>query len=405
MNFSDFGFKPQIDQAIDAIGFKNPTPVQQECIPIILSGSDLIACAQTGTGKTAAYVLPLLNTIGGHASDNNSVEALIVAPTRELAIQIDQQFEGFAYFTDTSSIAVYGGGTGTDYELEKKALKTGAKIIVATPGRLISHLNMGYCNFSGLRFLILDEADQMLNMGFLPDIMKIVSFLPQKRQTLMFSATMPHEIRKLARSILNNPREINLAVAKPAENISQKAYMLAENRKRDLLKTLFEDEELKSILVFSTTKANVKDLEKELLRMKLNVKAIHSDLEQDVRKEVLRKFRNRDIRILVATDIVSRGIDIENINMVVNYNVPADAEDYVHRVGRTARAEKTGIALTFVSPAEMRNFKNIEKLIGTDIEVINLHEGEIPQEGGDRKGKRNFKKHRPANKNRRQLNG
>lgn len=378
MKFSEFNFLPQIHQAIEAIGFEIPTPVQQQCIPLILKGSDLIACAQTGTGKTAAYVLPLLNMISQASTEDNSVEALIIAPTRELAMQIDQQFEGFAYFTDISSIAVYGGGSGIDFEVEKKALKTGAKIIVATPGRLISHLNLGYANFSKLRFLILDEADQMLNMGFLPDIMKIISHLPEARQTLMFSATMPSDIRNLARKVLKKPAEINLAVSKPAANITQRAYLLGDYQKKELLKQLLDDPELISILIFSSTKSNVKELEKELQRMKLNVKAIHSDLNQDERKEVLRRFRNREIRVLVATDIVSRGIDIENISMVLNYNVPNDAEDYVHRVGRTARAEKTGIAITFINPSEMRSFRNIETLIGSEIEKIKLHKGEIP---------------------------
>jgi len=396
MNFTDFGFKPLIEQAITATGFETPTPVQQQCIPLILKGNDLIACAQTGTGKTAAYVLPMLDMLHGDDVDSGSVEALVIAPTRELAMQIDQQFEDFAWFTDTSSIAVYGGGTGADFEAEKRALSKGAKIIVATPGRLISHLNMGYCNFKGLRFLVLDEADQMLNMGFMPDILKIISFLPKNRQTLMFSATMPDDIRKLARNVLKNPSEINLAVSKPADNIIQKAYFLDEGDKKAKLLEILKDEELVSILLFSSTKSGVKDLERELIRLKMNAMAIHSDLEQEQRKEVLRKFRNRDIRILVATDIVSRGIDIENISLVLNYNVPQDAEDYVHRVGRTARAEKTGMAITFVNDRERRNFQNILKLTGSQIEVIQLSSSERkPYRETDSPGQRqNHRKYR-----------
>lgn len=399
MKFSDFSFNPSINQAVEAIGFEKPTPVQQECIPIIMQGKDLIACAQTGTGKTAAYVLPLLNMIHkDNDEDGESIEALIIAPTRELAMQIDQQFEGFAYFTDISSIAVYGGGTGVDFDVEKKALKTGAKIIVATPGRLISHLNMGYCNVSQLRFLILDEADQMLNMGFLPDILKIISFLPEDRQTLLFSATMPPEIRKLARTVLKNPAEINLSLSKPAENITQLAYLLPESKKTATLLSLIDNPDYTSILVFATTKMNVKALEKELIKLNTNVKAIHSDLQQDERKDVLRRFRNKEIRILVATDIVSRGIDIDDISLVVNYNVPQDAEDYVHRVGRTARAEKTGIAITFISSLEKRNFQNIEKLIEREVEKINM----MPQHGEEEKelkARKTFRPNRKGHKN------
>ncbi len=370
-------------EAIESIGFEKPTPVQEQAIPIVIEGNDLIACAQTGTGKTAAYVLPLLHSI---ISDDNpdTIRALIIAPTRELALQIDQQLEGFSYFAGVSSIAVYGGGSGTDFEMERKAIKTGAGVIVATPGRLISHLNSGYVDLKNLKHLILDEADRMLDMGFLPDIQKIVSFLPEKRQTLMFSATMPKEIRSLARKIMHNPKEITLELSKPPENVLQAAYHVSDNQKTALLKKLITGKDLPSVLIFSSTKSSVKDLERDLIRMKFNVRAIHSDLDQNERKDVLRLFKNREVQILVATDIVSRGIDIENISLVINYNVPQDAEDYVHRVGRTARAEKTGVALTFINQRETGSFKKIERLIAGEIKKLPLPEGIQTSQGNDR---------------------
>jgi len=394
LKFSEFSLDDHIMQGIDAIGFEKPTPVQELAIPEIMTGNDLIACAQTGTGKTAAYVLPLLHGILTDKHRTDTIKALIIAPTRELAVQIDQQLEGFSYFAGVSSIAVYGGGSGTDFEVEKKAIKTGAEILVATPGRLISHINSGYVNFKELKYLILDEADRMLDMGFIPDIMKIISSLPKTRQTLLFSATMPNDIRGLAKKILRKPNEINLAVSKPAENVLQAAYLVYDNQKIALVKKLLTGKDLTSVLIFSATKSSVKDLEKDLLRHKFNVKAIHSDLEQDQRKEVLRQFKNREIQILVATDIVSRGIDIDNISLVINYNVPNDAEDYVHRVGRTARAEKTGVAITFINDKETWNFGKIEKLIETEVRKLPLPE-EIGQGPSPKSGREGQSKRRP----------
>ena len=362
-------------EGVEAVGYEKPTTVQEQSIPHIMAQKDVIACAQTGTGKTAAYVLPLLHNLLTHPGSGHSIRALIIAPTRELAVQIDQQLEGFAYFAGLSSIAIYGGGTGADFETEKRAVKEGADVIVATPGRLISHLTLGYVKLDKLNCLILDEADRMLDMGFLPDIQRIISFLPKERQTLMFSATMPEEIRRLARKVMHEPEEISLAVSKPAENVLQAAYMVHDSQKTKLLKSLIQDKkELASILIFSATKSSVKDLENELKRMKMDVRAIHSDLDQSVRKEVLNDFKNRHTRILVATDIVSRGIDVDNISLVLNYNVPQDAEDYVHRVGRTARAEKTGLAITFINQKEVRNFQKIEKLIGSEVRKLPLPE-------------------------------
>lgn len=352
------------------MGFEKPTPIQEKAIPIILAGHDLIACAQTGTGKTAAFLLPVMNKIIQAPSEN--VNTLVIVPTRELAIQIDEALQGFAYFTPISSIAIYGGNNGSSYEQEKKALTQGANIIIATPGRLIAHLNQGYVKFGTVKHLILDEADRMLDMGFSEDLSRIVSYLPTERQTLMFSATMPPKIRTLAKKILKNPEEINIAVSRPAEKVIQGVYMVHNTQKIALIKSLLTGKNLKSILIFSSTKSKVKELEKELLKLHFNVAAIHSDLLQDQRNEVLRSFKNRKLQILVATDILSRGIDIDSIELVINFDVPGDAEDYVHRVGRTARAEATGVALTFVNPTDQRKFRNIEELIGGEVKRLPL---------------------------------
>jgi len=355
------------------MGFDKPTPIQEQAMPVILSGKDIIACAQTGTGKTAAYLLPIINKLSREPSD--FVDTLIIAPTRELAIQIDEALQGFAYFAPVSSIAIYGGNDGFSFDQEKKALTQGANIIIATPGRLISHLNMGYVKMNNLKHLILDEADRMLDMGFSLDINKIIGFLPKLRQTLLFSATMPPKIRTLAKHILIHPEQINIALSKPAEGVLQGAYVVYNSQKTELLKGLLRGKDLASIIVFSSTKDNVKQLERELLKLKFNVAAIHSDLEQERRNEVLRDFKNRKIQTLVATDILSRGIDVDSVGLVVNYDVPGDAEDYIHRVGRTARAESTGIALTFINPEDQRKFKKIEELIGSEVKKLPIPEG------------------------------
>ena len=375
MNFHDFDFEYDLLDGLDSMGFEKPTPIQQKAIPLILNNHDLIACAQTGTGKTAAFLLPIINKI--IRDKRNTFSTLIIVPTRELAIQIDEAIQGLAYFTNVSSIAIYGGNDGMSYEQEKKALMHGADIIVATPGRFISHLNMGYIKFDTVQHLILDEADRMLDMGFSEDLSKIISRLPVKRQSLLFSATMPPKIRTLAKAILNHPEQINIAVSKPAEGINQGAYIVHESQKMDLLKFIIKDSKHKSILVFSGTKDKVKKLERELLQMKLNVAAIHSDLEQERRNEVLRLFKSRSIQTIVATDVLSRGIDIDSIGLVINYDVPHDAEDYIHRVGRTARAETTGEAITFVNTEEQGRFKKIEEF--TEKVINKLH---LPQSLG-----------------------
>lgn len=377
MKFSDFGLAEPIVEGLDAIGFEKPTPVQQQAIPIIMQKRDLIACAQTGTGKTAAFLLPIMDAIIREPNHGTGIKALIIAPTRELAIQIDQQLEGLAYFANVSSIAVYGGGSGSLFDQEKKALQKGADVVVATPGRLIAHLNMGYVDFSELRFLVLDEADRMLDMGFLPDIHRIISNLPPDRQGLLFSATMPDGIRKLASGILKNPEQINLAVSKPAENVKQSVFLVHEDQKIALIEHLLGNDDYPLVLIFAGTRQLVKETERALKNRRLMVRAIHSDLSQEERNEVMNLFRAGQIRVLVATDIASRGIDVDNISLVINYNVPADAEDYVHRVGRTARAARTGEAITFVSPKEFGKFRRIETMLG-----MSIAKHIIPQELG-----------------------
>ncbi len=358
------------------MGFVEATPIQEQTLPAILDEKDLIACAQTGTGKTAAFIIPVLNKLAANPTKNT--DTLIIVPTRELAMQIDQQFEGLSYFLDVSSVSVYGGGDGDSWTSQKNALVQGTNIVIATPGRLIAHMNFGYVNFDDLSHLILDEADRMLDMGFYDDIVKIIKSIPKKRQTLMFSATMPEKIRKLARKVLVDPFEVNLAMSKPAEGILQVAYMVYDPNKIALIKSLIEGKDLKSVLIFSATKKNVKSIRSELNRIGLNVEEIHSDLEQKTREQVMLNFKNKKVQILVATDIMARGIDIDGIDLVLNFDVPGDAEDYVHRVGRTARAKSTGVAITFINDSEQEKFKKIEDLI-----ELNLIKLTTPAEIGD----------------------
>ncbi|MBR8536285.1 DEAD/DEAH box helicase [Carboxylicivirga sediminis] len=378
MEFKEFGFSEELLDGLNAMRFEKATPVQEQTIPVIKDGKDLIACAQTGTGKTAAYLLPVLDKLvrNGH----NKINALILVPTRELAIQIDQQMEGFGYFLDISSTAIYGGNDSGEWNRQKNALTTGADIVIATPGRLIQHLTMGYVKMDTLQHLILDEADRMLDMGFFDDIMQVVKYLPKERQTLMFSATMPPKIRELAKNILVEPDEVNISISKPAEGILQAAYMVYDTQKIPLLNTLLKDKDLPSIIIFSSTKQKVKEIARSLKSNGFNAEAISSDLEQAERENVLREFKNRNIQILVATDIIARGIDIEKIDLVINFDVPRDAEDYVHRVGRTARAQTQGVAITLINDKEILEFHKIERLIETNIYKIPLNPelGEAP---------------------------
>ena len=361
-----------------SMGFKQPTPIQQQAIPVILQHKDLIACAQTGTGKTAAYLLPVLNKLAN--KDNDFLNTLIIAPTRELALQIDQQIEALSYFISVSSIAVYGGGDGITWEQQKKALLEGTDIIVATPGRLIAMLTSGKVNFSHLQHLILDEADRMLDMGFYDDIVRIISYLPTERQTLLFSATMPPKIRTLASKILRSPQEINIAISKPAEGINQQAYVVYDTQKEKLLMSILQKEDFQSIIIFAATKELVKKMGSYMKRKVYSIEAFHSDLEQAEREEIMRVFKSGKLRILIGTDILSRGIDVEGIDLVVNYDVPGDAEDYVHRIGRTARASRQGTAITFINDKDQQKFFRIESLIGKEVPKLSLPEdlGEAP---------------------------
>jgi ATP-dependent RNA helicase RhlE len=368
--FQGFNFESAVQEGIDAMGYQKPTPIQQQAIPVILDGKDLIGCAQTGTGKTAAFLLPVLHKIT--ANPTNTSNTLIIVPTRELALQIDQAVQGFSYFTPISSIAIYGGSDGSVFEQEKKALIQGANIVIATPGRLMAHLNMGYVNFKNIQHLILDEADRMLDMGFVDDILKITTYLPLKKQTLMFSATMAPKIRTLANKLLNNPAEISISISKPAEGVVQGAYLAYDAQKNALISSLLQGKEITSVIIFVSTKIKVKQLERDLQKSNLRVRAIHSDLEQADREEVLRDFKSKKIQVLVATDILSRGIDVEDIGLVVNYDVPDDPADYIHRIGRTARAASTGVALTFINEFDQQKFAQIEALIGAEIKKIPL---------------------------------
>lgn len=380
MKFSELNLNDNVLEALDAMRFDECTPIQEKSIPVILEGRDLIAVAQTGTGKTAAYLLPILNKLseGGHPED--SINCIVMAPTRELAQQIDQQMEGFSYFMPASSVAVYGGNDGIRFEQEKKGLTLGADVVIATPGRLISHLSLGYVDLSKVSFFILDEADRMLDMGFAEDIMQIVKYLPKERQTIMFSATMPTKIQQLAKTILTNPVEVKLAVSKPAEKIIQAAYIYYEAQKLGIIESLFKEQQPERVIIFASSKIKVKEVTKALKRLKLNVGEMHSDLDQSQREAIMHEFRNGRINMLVATDIVARGIDIDDIRLVINYDVPHDSEDYVHRIGRTARANNDGCAITFVSETEQNKFKQIENFLEKEIYKIPVPEelGEAP---------------------------
>jgi superfamily II DNA/RNA helicase len=362
MNFEELKLEVQLLEAISYMGFESATLIQEKVIPVILDNRDLIACAQTGTGKTGAFVLPILNKLIGKKEIH--IDTLIIVPTRELAIQIEQQIQGFSYFVPAESVAVYGGGDGNDWESQKDALINGTDIIIATPGKLLSHLRMGYVNFENLKHLILDEADRMLDMGFIDDIQTIISYLPKKRQTLMFSATMPNNIRQLAKKVLNDPVEISLSISTPADGVDQKAYLVNDEQKIIVIKhILSERKHYDSILIFTSTKSRISEIVRLLNRNGFPSTGISSDLDQDKREEVLREFRSKVIRILVATDVMSRGIDVKEINLVINFDVPHDAEDYVHRVGRTARVNAKGEAVTLVTQKEMYKLRKIENLI------------------------------------------
>lgn len=377
MYFDEFGFDDDLLDGIDAMGYETATPIQEQVIPPILDGKDILASAQTGTGKTAAFLLPVLDNLLRDPHDAHSINALIIVPTRELAMQIAQALEGFTYYTNISSIAVYGGTGGASFANEKKALASGVDIVICTPGRMIAHLNMGYVNVKKLRYLVLDEADRMLDMGFYDDIVKIINMLPAQRQNLMFSATMPPKIKQLAMKILHQPVTISLALNTAPEKIDQQIFFVQDQQKTPLVKYLLGHKPFGSVIVFCSSKLSVKQLHFELKKAHFSAELIHSDLEQEKREQALLDFKNRKLKILVATDILSRGIDIEDIDLVINYDVPHDAEDYIHRIGRTARAASDGTAYTLVGGKEMGRFARIEKTLGREVP-----RGTVPEEFG-----------------------
>jgi ATP-dependent RNA helicase RhlE len=380
LDFKDFNFNPALLEGLLAMGFKNATPIQEQAIPLVLAKKDLIACAQTGTGKTGAYLLPIMHMLTENHDRHNTT--LILAPTRELAQQIDLQVEALSYFTNISSLTVYGGGDGIAYEQQKRSMREGVDIIIATPGRLIAHLSSGLLKMDQLHYLVLDEADRMLDMGFYDDIMKIVGYLPKDRQTVMFSATMPPKIRTLASKLLREPESINIAISKPAEGINQQVYLLHDDQKVPLLTELLKSADYKRIIVFAGRKEKVKELGKVFKKLGLKVAAFHSDLEQKDREQIMLDFKNSKLDVLVGTDVLSRGIDVTGIDLVINYDAPQDPEDYIHRIGRTARAATTGTAITFVNPKDKRRLANIEKLIERQVERIAIpaHFGEAPRD-------------------------
>ena len=404
MKFTEFKFGNELQEGLDMMGFENATPIQEKAIPIIQAGRDLIACAQTGTGKTAAFVLPILDKLI-QRNHNNKVNTIIIAPTRELAKQIDMQIEGFSYFTNSSSYPIYGGGTGIEFDNQKQALKKGSDIIICTPGRLLAHLDFNYFDTSKVKHFILDEADRMLDMGFYDDIMKIASALPTERQNLLFSATMPPKIRKLANKLLKNPKSISLAISKPAKGITQYAYMCHDKQKVNLVREILKSkgESLSHVLIFASSIKSVREIKKTLTKAGMKASEMHSGLDQNQREETIRDFKSKKITILVATDILSRGIDIKGIETVINYEVPHDEEDYVHRIGRTARADRTGEAITFINSKQVENFKNIEKLIEMEVPKLGLPEGftkapeyKIQPKNKKKKKWKKFKKNKPT---------
>ena len=384
MRFDEFDLNYDVLDALDAMRFSECTPIQEQSLPLTLEGRDLIAVAQTGTGKTAAYLLPVLNRLADGEFPADAVNCIVMAPTRELAMQIDRQLDGFGYFLNISSAAIYGGTDGVTFAQQQRSLLEGADIVIATPGRLLAHLQMGKVDLSRVSFFILDEADRMLDMGFYDDIMQVVKHLPKERQTLMFSATMPPKIQQLAKTILSDPAEVKIAVSRPADKIHQRVAFCYEPRKVEILKKVLTDTNAKRVIVFASSKLKVKDLARELRRARFKIGEMHSDLEQARRDEVMHDFKSGHTDILVATDIVARGIDIEDISMVVNFDVPHDAEDYVHRIGRTARADADGEALTFVSDRDRKRWAGIERFLGKKIERMQIGDQPTAETSSDR---------------------
>jgi ATP-dependent RNA helicase RhlE len=383
MTFTDLELDANILDAIASMGYTSPTPIQEKAIPLILQNKDLIGCAQTGTGKTGAFIIPLLQKI--IQSNQKGIKAVIVVPTRELALQIDQQVDALSYYAPVSSIAIYGGNQPELFDNQRKSIQAGVDIIIATPGRLLSHLSLGYLDLSTSETFILDEADRMLEMGFIPDIKRILTHLPENRQNLLFSATMPFNIRQLANLFMHNPEQVNIAISKPAEGVKQLSYLVYESSKIRLLEFLLKNEEIQNMIIFASRKQDVNSIQQSLRKLGIESNFIHSDRSQEERNEVMRLFKAEKIKVLVATDIISRGIDIDGLSHVLNFDIPDDPADYVHRVGRTARADKKGTAITFIDQNNQARFKNIELLIEAEIEKLKTPDelGESPEYNPD----------------------
>ena len=395
MTFEETYLNDNILDALYDMHFEDMTPIQERCIPEILDGYDVLGIAQTGTGKTAAYLLPILSQLDDGNYPKDAINCVIMSPTRELAQQIDQAMQGFGYYLDdVSSVAVYGGNDGNRYDQELRSMRMGADVLIATPGRLLSHLKVGNLDLSQCSFFVLDEADRMLDMGFVDDIMKIVQQLPKDCQRIMFSATMPKKIRELAVQLLHNPVEVQIAVSRPAEKIHQMAYVCYEPQKLQIIQHIFKNGNLQRVIIFSGKKERVKEVTRKLKSMHINCDQMHSDLSQAERDEAMYRFKAGQTDVLVATDIVARGINIDDIRLVINYDVPADSEDYVHRIGRTARADRDGEAITFISDTDIYRFQGIEHFLGKEVEKIALPEGlgdapeyvKRPKKANSRKG-------------------
>lgn len=393
MRFDEFDLGYDVLDALDAMHFEECTPIQEKAIGPILDGYDIIACAQTGTGKTAAYLLPIISLINDGGFPEEAINCIVMVPTHELAQQIDRQMEGFSYFVSVTSLAIHGGNDGKEFSRQQRGLKMGADIVIATPGRLLAHMKMGYVDLSKVSFFVLDEADRMLDMGFSDDILQIAKQLPKERQTLLFSATMPPKIQKLGETMLKSPVEVKIAVSKPSDNIDQSAIVCHEAQKPGVLKHLFKTYHSKRVIVFAASKLNVKELARDFKRAGWKTGEMHSDLDQADREKVMLDFKSGRIDILVATDIVARGIDIDDITMVVNYDVPREAEDYVHRIGRTARAGTEGKAVTLVGGRDQQRFGLIENFLGCEVrkEPVPEELGEAPEYRPQAKAKNRHK--------------
>lgn len=374
MTFSDLHLIKNIQQALQEEGYENPTPIQEQAIPIILEGTDLVGCAQTGTGKTAAFAIPILNylhRICGSGSKRKLIRTLVVTPTRELAIQIDESFNTYGKYTNIRSMVVFGGVNQTP---QVDQLKKGIDILIATPGRLLDLHKQGFVDIDNLHFLVLDEADQMLDMGFINDVKKIVKLVPDNRQTLLFSATMPMAIRELADTFLKTPKYVSVTpVSSTAENVNQKVYFVGKEDKRKLLYHIIRNDKLENVLVFVRTKHGADNVVKALKKNNVSAEAIHGDKSQNARQRVLEGFKNKEISVLVATDIAARGIDIESLPYVINLDLPNIPETYVHRIGRTGRAGNSGLAISFCAQDEQPYLKDIEKLIKMSVKVEKEH--------------------------------